>query len=309
MAKSRGPSSNKNNDLKTAVILVLLLVVGLQGFWLWQSRHKEPPLPKKTGTWVAVVKSPVVARIPTKQGAPAPIVTPKFMPKAIPGSAGQIAFVIDDWGYTVRNCHYLQEIDAPIAVAVLPNLRNTENVIKCAKASNKIVMLHLPLEPYHNNDKYPDNYLITTTMKPAMVEKLLMATLAKMPQVEGVNNHMGSKATESAPLMKFIFRHLKKKNLFFMDSMTSPHHSVCGELADQMKLPFAQRDVFLDNVNKRLEIEKQIAELAQKARRKGYAIAIGHDRELTLQIIKEQIPILRAQGFKIVGVRDLLRNQ
>ena len=170
-------------------------------------------------------------------------------------------------------------------------------------------MLHLPLEPYVNRDLYPDNYLITTTMKPALVIKLLAETLNKMPLAQGVNNHMGSKATENKPLMTLILKYFKIKKLFFVDSMTSPHHSVCGEVASEVQLPFRQRDVFLDNINTKAEIEKQMAILAQKARRKGSAVAIGHDRELTMRVLKEQIPRLEEQGFKIVRIKDLLRTK
>ncbi len=143
----------------------------------------------------------------------------------------------------------------------------------------------------------------------AKVENLLDGILKKMPLIIGVNNHMGSKATEDRPLMKLILKRIQKQGLFFIDSMTAPHHSICGELADEMKLPFARRDVFLDNINTRGAIKAQLLELVQKARRKGYAIAIGHDRKLTMQVLKDEIPALQERGFQIVHVRDLLRNQ
>lgn len=304
----RKKSTGNKSDIKTTIIIIVLAVIALQVF-LFFNKEKNIPKPRvatPTGDVVAPLKPPTkpyVAppTVPVKRIAP--------LKKAVPGSAGKIAFILDDWGYSTRNCKYLQEIKAPIAVAILPNLKHTNDVVACAGAANKNIMLHLPLEPYQNKDKYPDNYLITTTMKPSLVVQILEDSLNKMPSVEGVNNHMGSKATEDAPLMKLIFKRLKKRNLFFVDSMTSPHHSVCGELASQAKLPFAARDVFLDNINTRPEIEKQIASLAQKARKKGYAIAIGHDRTLTLQVIQEQIPVLEAQGFTIVSIKDLLKNQ
>ncbi len=320
MATKRSPKSPKSgNDLKTAVIIVLLLIAGVQGYLLIS---KQMGGDEKTG----VNKKPVVTTVtkpvetptpitvgikPKKVQPPTPVVTPPptVIKKVPAGSSGKIAIIIDDWGYTTRNCHFFNEIDAPLAIAILPNLRNTDKVAQCAKDAHKNIMLHLPLEPYHNNDPYPDNYLITTKMKPNKADLLVTQTLAKMPYIEGVNNHMGSKATEDKRLMKLIFSRIKGKKLFFVDSMTAPNHSVCAELADGMKIPFAQRDVFLDNINKKEEIVKQFASLMQKARKKGYAIAIGHDRELTMQVIKEQIDVLREQGFEIVPVTELLRNQ
>ena len=80
-------------------------------------------------------------------------------------------------------------------------------------------------------------------------------------------------------------------------------------LADEMGLAFGKRDVFLDNINTREAITKQIMILAQKARRRGYAVAIGHDRHLTMQVLKEEIPLLEKQGFQIVSIKELLKNK
>ncbi len=307
----KSPSGNKKSDIKTTIIIILLVVVAIESFMLFG--HKGPKSSSR-----AYVKTPSSTLKAEKgarslEGKAIPVVVPvkPSVPKvkAAPGSAGKIAFVLDDWGYTMHNCQSLKNIAAPLTVAVLPNLKHSDDIIKCADVAGKDVMLHLPLEPFQNNDRYPDNYLITTAMKPAQVIQLLEDTIRKMPAIIGVNNHMGSKATEDRSLMKVIFQRLKKHNLFFVDSMTSPHHSICGELATEMKLPFAQRDVFLDNVNAKEDIKKQIVLLAQKARKKGSAIAIGHDRDLTMEVLEEQIPVLQDEGFEIVGVKALLKNK
>ncbi len=293
MARQRkSPSGGKNkNDLKTTVLIVLFCLAAAQTFLFFHAKKQAAPVAVKAA--VGQTK----------------MVKPKIVPKAAPGSAGKIAFIIDDWGYTMHNCKFLKEIASPLAVAVLPNLRHTNDIMKCTDVYGKDIMLHLPLEPYANSDHYPDNYLITTTMKPSKVIQIVDDTLAKMPLVQGVNNHMGSKATEDKELMRIIFKRLKKKGLFFVDSMTAPHHSICGELAREMGMPFTSRDVFLDNVNTREEIKKQIIALAKKARKNGHAVAIGHDRALTMQVLKEEIPALEDQGFEIVRVKTLLKNQ
>ena len=193
-------------------------------------------------------------------------------------------------------------------MSILPGLRHTKDVANCANRYHKLTMLHLPLEALHNYDFYPSDYIIKTTMEPALVSKIVDEDLAQLPSIEGVNNHMGSKATEDRPLMRIIFKKIKKKGLFFVDSMTA-RNTVCAGLADEMGLAFGKRDVFLDNINTREAITKQIMVLAQKARRKGYAVAIGHDRHLTMQVLKEEIPWLEKQGFQIVSIKELLKNK
>ncbi|MDE1920473.1 MAG: divergent polysaccharide deacetylase family protein [Candidatus Omnitrophica bacterium] len=235
---------------------------------------------------------------------------PKIPVSAVKASLRpKIAFILDDWGYSTIDCKYLAEIPEPLAVSILPGLRHTQDAAACARRAGKLTMLHLPMEAMQNYDfYYPKNYIIKTTMSPGLVTAIVNNDLAQLPSVEGVNNHMGSKATADGPLMRIILRILRKRELFFVDSMTS-RHSVAGRMADEMGLRFARRDVFLDNVNTRPAIDKQLVVLAHIARRRGYAVAIGHDRRLTMQVLKDEIPWLEKQGFAIVSIKDLLKGR
>jgi polysaccharide deacetylase 2 family uncharacterized protein YibQ len=64
-------------------------------------------------------------------------------------------------------------------------------------------------------------------------------------------------------------------------------------------LPTIARDVFLDDTITPQAIRAQLEQTERVARRKGYAVAIGHAfNHLTMQILKEEIPLLEKQGFK-----------
>jgi polysaccharide deacetylase 2 family uncharacterized protein YibQ len=294
------------NDTKIAAIILVLFVVGIILFLL-HSKGKETP----------VEKAPVAGEtgdmyLPNDNIRPVetqPVLPVRPQPiESIPGSGGKIAIIIDDWGQSLGNCKYLKEIPEPLAVSILPGLRHTKDVAACAGLNHKLTMLHLPLEAMHNFDFYPPDYVIKTTMSPELVTKIVEDDLAQLPSIEGVNNHMGSKATADKALMRIILRMLKKRNLFFVDSMTS-HYSVSAELAEEMGLAYDRRDVFLDNVNTRDAIIKQFTLLAKEARHRGYAVAIGHDRHLTMQVIKDEIPLLEKQGFQIVSIKTLLKKK
>ncbi|MBL8012619.1 MAG: divergent polysaccharide deacetylase family protein [Candidatus Omnitrophica bacterium] len=217
-----------------------------------------------------------------------------------------VALVIDDWGYSTKNCQYLQSISDPITVAVLPSLPHSDDVMACAHKAGKEIVLHLPMEAHNNSDEYPPDYLLKTDMSPLKIDRLLSDTLDKMPLVSGVNNHMGSKATEDKMVMTTVFKQLKHRGLFFMDSKVTAK-SVCEPLALQANLPFAARDVFLDNVNEASAIEKELEALVRLAKKHGKAIAIGHDRSLTLQVIEKYIPVLKEQGIELVTVKRYIK--
>jgi len=258
------------------------------------------PRPKK----ITVTKEKIVVtreKVKEKEMA----VSREILPKPI---AGHIAIIVDDCGYNLQPCEYSQKIKSPVTFSVLPNLQHSTDVAKCIHKNGKEVMLHLPMEPHYNEDKYPENYLIKTSMSKAKIENILTKSLESVPLAAGVNNHMGSKVTEDTRAMTIVFDGLKNRRLFFIDSLVT-NNSVCQAIAKSKALPFGKRGIFLDNENNRDYIEHQFELLAREARAKGYVIAIGHDRTLTLQIIQEQIQRLEKEGFKIITVGELIKQR
>jgi polysaccharide deacetylase 2 family uncharacterized protein YibQ len=280
-----GPAKNNKNGAPwpVMVIWVLVAVVCIQGYLLF-------------------TKKPVVVR------PKPPITRPVVKLPAATKVIGKIAVVLDDWGYNSYHCKYLQNIDAPVTAAILPNLPFSKQVLACARAAGQEAILHLPLEPYANNDKYPRDYILTTKMSSKELTVLLKKILDEFPGISGVNNHMGSKATEDPRVMTIVMTEIKKRGLFFVDSVTSSR-SVCPQVAQEIKIPFARRVVFLDNRNERVSIERSFAEGARIAREKGFALIIGHDRELTLKILAEQITKLKQQGYQFLSVKDLIKAE
>jgi polysaccharide deacetylase 2 family uncharacterized protein YibQ len=316
---ARRKSSN-NNDIRIAVSILIFLVVALGVYLFFQAKKQvskispkdkvvtEKQSPKKMTTSGSlkqpVLKEPVISKKSPVVVKQSPVVSVNPYPKG----AGKIAIILDDFGQSIKNCRYLTEIPDDIAVAILPALPATDDIAKCAQDNKKTIMLHLPMEPHRNDDVYPTDYIIKPTMEASKVERILMGYLMKMPYVQGVNNHMGSKATEDKALMTTILRRLKKRNLFFVDSLTAKN-SVGKQVAKDTGVMFALRDVFLDNENTREAIVAQLVLLAQKANQKGQAIAIGHDRSLTFQVLKDELPKLKASGYTIVSIKDLLKKQ
>lgn len=274
------------------LIWVILAFICIQGYFFIQ-KHKETPVipPQSTS-----VKKPVTP--------PVKVVKPQVVPEE--KGHGQLTIVLDDWGYNKTHCKNLQAIQVPLGVAILPELPYSMDVLRCSIAAGKEPMLHLPMEPRTNKDKYPRGYIVTTEMSPKEAKKILVKRLNDFKGIVGVNNHMGSKATEDMSLMTMVLTEVKRRGLFFVDSFTS-EQSVCGQAAKTLKMRIGRRDVFLDNRNERAAIEKQFALAGRIAKKDGHALIIGHDRELTLKIIKEQTEKMLAQGFEFIPVKDYIR--
>jgi hypothetical protein len=117
---------------------------------------------------------------------------------------------------------------------------------------------------------------------------------------------MGSALTGELRTMSVIFAELKKRGLYFLDSYVSSR-GVVPELAAKMNLGFSRRNVFLDNKEAPEYIRNQINQLKARARIYGKAIGIGHDRRLTLEVLKEVMPQLEKEGYRFVFVSELVK--
>lgn len=217
---------------------------------------------------------------------------------------GRIAIVIDDWGYTLNNLPIVDEIKYPITASILPNLDFSRQVAEEFHNKGFEVILHLPSQPHERIGL--EKNTILTSMNEKTVSKIVEEGIASVPYLDGVSNHMGSAATEDARTMESIFKELKKKNLFFLDSYVTAK-SICSKVARKVGIRFAKRDVFLDNVEDLVFIKQEILKLKLRAKAKGYAIGIGHDRKMTLQVLKEVMPQLEKEGFKFVSVSELVK--
>lgn len=221
-----------------------------------------------------------------------------------PAEPIKVAIVIDDWGYNLNNVELLSSISQKLTVAILPNLAYSTSMARLVNSeNNRQVIVHLPLEPHDSNLRLEEN-TIMTNMDRKQILDILNKALISVPNALGFSNHKGSKATEDRNLMRIILAELKKRNLFFLDSLAT-NKSVGREISKEVGVKFAQRSIFLDNTDEYNYIKRQLVKLIDMARRTGYAIGIGHDRTTTLQVLKENLPEFKKDGIEIVFVSEL----
>lgn len=268
----------KRDNIYLAVIGVLVVVVLAQ--WLLAPRKK-----------------PVRKIAPVRKAA---VPVPARPPVAV---KGKIAIVIDDWGNHENTLSIARSIDAPLTAAVLPSLRYSRAVSTALHDYGFEIILHLPMEPF---GKYKlEKNTITTEMSAPKVQEIVRNDLNTLAYAQGVSNHMGSKATSDARTMRAVLSELKRQGLYFLDSFVI-QKSVVRQVAREMGVLTAARDVFLDNKNDASYIRGQINQLKARAARFGSAIGIGHDRALTLETLVQVIPQLKKEGFVFVHVSELV---
>jgi hypothetical protein len=204
----------------------------------------------------------------------------------------RIAVIIDDIGYDKKTALALCELNPNITFSVLPFAPFGRYISDRLRAKGAQLMLHLPMEPVDYPHINPGPGAILSAMSADVLLDQLKKNINDIPYIVGVNNHMGSELTTHSDQMNQIFTILKKRDLFFVDSRTAAQ-SQCRASARLLKIKFAQRDVFLDNVQDIKYITGQFRELIQLAEKHGSAIGIGHPYKATLKTLARELPKLK----------------
>lgn len=231
-----------------------------------------------------------------------------FTLETISGAASGICIIIDDCGYPTETGRKFLDLDNRLALAVLPYLPSSRSFAADAKKRGFDVMLHLPMEPTGPQNAGPD--AITTALaEPEIISRIEKALTSIGPEYcSGVNNHMGSKATLDARVMRAVLKELKQRNLFFVDSVTASK-SVGLSLAREIGVPTASRDVFLDNTMTEDYVRRQWNHLINLSKKNGIAVAIGHSTSpATYQVLAAEIPRLEAMNIRLLRITERLEG-
>lgn len=222
---------------------------------------------------------------------------------------GYIILIIDDFGNHGDGTDEMIDLNIPITAAVMPFVPYSFEDAKAAHNANLEVILHLSMEPNIGKKEWLGPRGITCDLSNDDIKTIIYDGLDEVKYAVGINNHMGSKATQDEKVMSAILEVAKEKNLFFVDSKTSPD-SVASKIACNLSVPCFTRDVFLDGTKDTNHIRKQILKLGDIALKKGYAIGIGHvgieGGKPTAQAIKSVYPLLTKKGIRFITVTQLM---
>lgn len=230
------------------------------------------------------------------------------VPVAAPGARPMIAVVLDDLGLNRAGTNRAIALPAPLTLAFMTYAEGLPELAARARRAGHELMLHVPMAP--RDAAYdPGPNVLRAELAPAELARRLDWGLARFEGFVGVNNHMGSRFTASRQGMAPVMATLRARGLLFLDSVTSGA-SVGAAMARRAGVPYATRDVFLDNDwSDRDAIARQLARLEAVALRTGSAVGIGHPHRATLEVLARWLPEARARGFAIVPISAIVRHR
>jgi polysaccharide deacetylase 2 family uncharacterized protein YibQ len=238
-----------------------------------------------------------------------PVRTPTWLRNAVvtvADSRPAVAVVIDDLGLNRRGTAALNHLRAPLTLAFLPYATDLDRQTQAARAAGHELLVHVPMEPRSRD--WPGPKALTSKLGPTELISRLRSNLRSFRGFVGINNHMGSLLTADSGSMDLVMAELRQRELLFLDSRTTAA-SVAAREAERMQVPFAKRDVFIDNDLDLSSVLRGLAHAEGIARRQGFAVAMGHPHDVTIEALKRWLPGLDARGIALVPISAIVARQ
>ncbi len=212
----------------------------------------------------------------------------------------KLVIIIDD----VSNAKQLKKIQAlhmKITPSIFPPSERSMSSHTLARGL-KHYMIHLPMES--GSKQFNKQY---KTLKTTFTKEEIIARAKELrvlfPTARYVNNHTGSVFTDDYKGMLTLYMALKKEGFMFVDSRTIASTKV-PNIVKKFGDAYVARDAFIDNVHNVKSIHKQLRKVVEKAKKKGYAIAIGHPHAVTMKALLEAKDILK--DVELIYIDDLM---
>lgn len=215
----------------------------------------------------------------------------------------KLAIIIDDIS-TMGQIKNIQATGVRVTPSIFPPSKISMTSHTLARGL-KHYMIHLPMES--GTKQFNGQYkTLMTTFNQAQIKARVKELRTLFPTAKYVNNHTGSVFTRNYQAMNILYTELSKEGFTFIDSRTISS-SVVPKLAREFNDAYVARDIFIDNQQNISYIHKQLRQAVKIAKKKGYAIAIGHPHRITMEALASAEDILKE--VDLVYIDDIYKKR
>lgn len=194
----------------------------------------------------------------------------------------KLVLIIDDIAVK-EHADMVRSIGLRVTPSIFPATRTHPDTPQIARGF-EFFMIHLPMQAQHFGRPEIGTLNIGDSFESILAR--MQKVRADFPRAKFINNHTGSKFTSDAESMIKAYEAFERTGFFFVDSRTVAS-SVVAKVAKKYGKPYIARDVFLDDDTAKSSVKKRLKEAVELAKKRGFAIAIGHPKKNTIDAIKE----------------------
>ena len=213
----------------------------------------------------------------------------------------RLVIIIDDV-HTKAQIKAIQALKMKITPSIFPPYRLSPNSHLLVRGLEHY-MIHLPMES--GNQQFNKQYkTLKISFSNKKIENRIKELRLLFPRAKYINNHTGSVFTSDYAAMHLAYKIMRKNGFIFLDSKTI-NSSKVKEIAEAFGDVYVVRDIFIDNTHTISAIHAQLKKAVKLARKKGYAVAIGHPHKVTIQALASAKEIL--EEVELVYIDELYK--
>jgi polysaccharide deacetylase 2 family uncharacterized protein YibQ len=250
---------------------------------------------------VIVAEQPVTASslaLAEFVGAPLP---PGFK-QNIPASGSPYTFSVIVIGLGLNDVMteaVLRDLPPGVSVAFSPYTSDLEQKSRIAKDQGRDVIALIPMEPMAFPKDDPGPRSLSTSADPATNAFNLKWMVERVSGAKGAINEFGDKFVQDRTRLAAMFTYLREKNLYFVENLETTKSEAAAAARDQ-SVPYVLSHIKLDDVPTEENIRKKLQEMQAISLQNGHAIAIARPYPITINILKNWIPVMAEKGAKFV---------
>ena len=223
-----------------------------------------------------------------------------FTPNDSVKGRAKLVLIIDDVA-TFEHASMVKSIGLKITPSIFPATKTHPDTPSIAR-SFEFYMIHLPMQAKHFDS--PEIGTLTINESFESMHEKIKKIRRDFPRAKYTNNHTGSRFTSDYDAMDKAYRALIEQGFIFVDSKTIAQTAV-ARAAKKYNQPYISRDIFLDDDPSASAVRRELVAAVNLAKKRGYAIAIGHPKKNTIAVIKaSKNNILK--DVEVVYLKDIL---
>ena len=227
------------------------------------------------------------------------VVVPFTSNSSVKGRA-KLVLIIDDVA-TFEHASMIKSLGLKITPSIFPATKTHPDTPNIAR-SFEFYMIHLPMQAKHFDS--PEIGTLTINESFESMHEKIKKIRKDFPRAKYTNNHTGSRFTSDYDAMDKAYRALIEQGFIFVDSKTIAQTAV-ARAAKKYNQPYISRDIFLDDDPSASAVRRELVAAVNLAKKRGYAIAIGHPKKNTIAVIKaSKNNILK--DVEVVYLKDIL---
>ena len=262
---------------------------------------KPEPAKKSEGEPSNKAKKQIYSEKPQKESAKKDdfAVVP-FTPNSSVKGRAKLVLIIDDVA-TFEHASMVKSIGLKITPSIFPATKTHPDTPNIARTF-EFYMIHLPMQAKHFDS--PEIGTLTINESFESMHEKIKKIRKDFPRAKYTNNHTGSRFTSDYDAMDKAYRALIEQGFIFVDSKTIAQTAV-ARAAKKYNQPYISRDIFLDDDPSVAAVRRELVAAVNLAKKRGYAIAIGHPKKNTIAVIKaSKNNILK--DVEVVYLKDIL---